>query len=270
MTTSASFHTPFVRIAGAILGLIALLAVLLVNASPASAHARLESSSPADGSTLTAVPPEVSLRFNEPIKDGLNEVSVKSGSTDVADGKLEVEGNSVYQPVKYSMKPGKYTVTYKVVSADGHPVSGTVSFTYDPPEGDTGASGEPGATTDSSSSDGSNSSSSDDSASEGKSSETSSGTDGSSSTSADKTSEPSTTSSGSDASGEEPASSSSTSSDAAAADTDTTSGDEGASPWWWAAGAAALVVLLGALGLLAKGRRGSREDEDVTDEDWRE
>lgn len=285
VTTSASPHTPFVRVAGAILGLVALLAVLLVNASPASAHARLESSSPADGSTLTAVPPEVSLRFNEPIKEGLNEVSVRSGSTDVAEGKVEVEGNSVYQPVKYSMKPGKYTVTYKVVSADGHPVSGSVSFTYGPPKGDDGAKGEPGATTtspksdaetsDSSSGDGSgDSSSSDEESVDGESGDGESGDATSSpedsSSSAGGTSEPSTTSSGAETSGEEPSDDSSTSSDTAAGDSETTSSEEGTSPWWWAAGAAALVVVLGAVGMLAKGRRGSRADEDVTDEDWRE
>ncbi|EKA59901.1 copper resistance protein CopC [Janibacter hoylei PVAS-1] len=109
---------------------------------PAAAHARLEASSPKDGSTLTATPPEVMLRFNEPVKDGLNQVSVKSGSTDVTDGDLELAGNTVYQPLKTVIDAGDYTITYKVVSADGHPISGSVKFTYAPPEGDQGA-GEP-------------------------------------------------------------------------------------------------------------------------------
>ncbi|WP_435199412.1 copper resistance CopC family protein [Janibacter sp. GS2] len=279
MTTSASPHASFVRVAGALLGLVALLAVLVASASPASAHARLKSSSPADGSTLTAVPPEIALRFNEPIKDDLNEVSVKSGSTDVTDGAVEVDGSSVYQPVKYSMKPGKYSVSYKVVSADGHPVSGTLSFTYDPPEGDTGASGEPGATTsspasgsstaepsespDSSGSSTSSDSSSSSSATDEEPSESSSGTS--------VTSEPSSTS-GSETSSAEPTepSTSSTSTDAAAGTGDETSGGDGTSPWWWVAAAAALAVVLGGIALLARGRRDAGDDEAVTLEEWRE
>ena len=132
-------HPPFVRVATA---LAALLLAALVAAPPAAAHARLEASSPKDGSTLTATPPEVMLRFNEPVKDGLNQVSVKSGSTDVTDGDLELAGNTVYQPLKTVIDAGDYTITYKVVSADGHPISGSVKFTYAPPEGDQGA-GEP-------------------------------------------------------------------------------------------------------------------------------
>ena len=130
VTTTHRTPAPFVRLASAILTLAALLVAMTMAASPASAHARLEKSSPKDGSTLTATPPEVMLQFNEPIKDGLNQVTVKSGSTDATQGKPEVDGNTVYQPLKSSLAAGDYTVTYKVVSADGHPVSGTLTFTY--------------------------------------------------------------------------------------------------------------------------------------------
>lgn len=224
MTRSVSPHAPFVRVVGALLGLTALLAALVATASPASAHAKLESSSPVDGSTLTATPPEIMLRFNEPIKDGLNEVSVTSGSTDVADGEVQVEGEAVYQPVKLEMEPGEYEVKYKVVSDDGHPVSGTVSFTYEPPEGDTGASGEPSES----------SSASESAESEGAESESSGSSEPSSSTSGD---------SGSAAEG----------SDAARKEDDTVAG-LGISTPWLVAGGAALVVLLAAAGLIARGR----------------
>ena len=123
VTTTPRTAPPFARGTTAILALAAMLATMVTLASPAAAHARLEASSPKDDSTLTATPPEIMLRFNEPIKDGLNQVSVKSGSTDVTDGDLEIEGNTVYQPIKSSLKSGSYTVTYKVVSADGHPIS---------------------------------------------------------------------------------------------------------------------------------------------------
>lgn len=232
VTRSVSPHAPVARVVGAVLGLTALLAALVVTASPASAHASLESSSPTDGSTLTATPPEIMLRFNEPIKDGLNEVSVTSGSTDVADGEVQVEGEAVYQPVKHTMKPGEYEVKYKVVSADGHPVSGTLSFTYEPPEGDTGASGE--------ASEKSSASKSPTSKSPASKSPASSGTS--------EPSTPSSTSEGRDSAAEE--------SDAASEDdADDTVAGIGVPTAWLVVGGAGLVVLLAAAGLLARGRR---------------
>lgn len=294
VTISVSPLAPFARIAGALLCLAALLAVMVASASPASAHARLESSSPTDGATLTAVPPEIMLRFNEPIKDELNEVSVSSGSTDVTDGAMQVEGSSAFQPVKYSMEPGKYTVSYKVVSADGHPVSGSFSFTYDPPEGDTGAGADPsasdpsssgssskstsatsgsgsssssGSSSDAPSSDSSSTSSSDSSSTSAEPSESSSSTSGTSAPSS--TSSPESTSS---SPSEEPSGTSSSSSSSAAAvdEADETTGGEGTSPWWWAVAAGALAVILGGVALLVRGRRGSGDDEEVTLEEWRE
>lgn len=247
VTTSARPHAPFARLLGAIVGLAALLAAAVVSASPASAHAKLESSSPVDGSTLTATPPEIMLRFNEPIKDGLNEVTVTSGSTDVTDGEVQVEGEAVYQPVKHTMEPGEYTVKYKVVSADGHPVSGSLSFTYDPPEGDTGAGGEPSEK--SSSAKSATESPSTSESSEPSSSSTSEGRDSASEESGAEESEDSSEESGSDDSG-------SSDSDAAreGEDTDDTVAGLGISTPWLVAGGAGLVVLLAAAGIIARGR----------------
>lgn len=227
VTSTAGSPTPLVRVLGALLGLTALLSAMALGAAPADAHARLEASSPTDGSTLTATPPEIMLRFNEPIKDGLNEVSVTTGSTDVADGEIQVEGQSAYQPIRLDMKPGKYTVKYKVVSADGHPVSGTFSFTYDPPEGDTGASGQPSE--------------------EASASETSKG-QAAQSSSASETPESASSSGGSKSDAD--------SKDAAAGSSQESSdSDSGVSPLWLAAGGGALVVLLAVIGLVVGGRR---------------
>ena len=51
----------------------------------------------------------------------------------VTDGDLELAGNTVYQPLKTVIDAGDYTITYKVVSADGHPISGSVKFTGSAP-----------------------------------------------------------------------------------------------------------------------------------------
>ncbi len=240
VTVSARPHATFARLLGSIVGLAALLAAAVATASPAAAHASLESSSPVDGSTLTATPPEIMLRFNEPIKDGLNEVTVTTGSSDVADGEVQVEGEAVYQPVKHTMKPGKYTVKYKVVSADGHPVSGSLSFTYDPPEGDTGAGGEPSE----------------------KSSSSASPPESSSTSETTEPSTPSSTSEGRDSEAEEtdPSEEPEGTEESGAArendDADETVAGLGISTPWLVAGGAGLVVLLAAAGVIARGRGG--------------
>lgn len=270
---------PFGRLASAILTLAALLVAMAVTASPASAHARLEASSPKDGSTLTATPPEVMLRFNEPIKDSLNQISVKSGSTDATDGKLEVDGNTVYQPLKSSLAAGDYTATYKVISADGHPISGTLKFTYTPPAGDEGAVDPPTSTT-SGSTGSPTSSASPTSSGSSTTAPSASSTDSAtsptpSSTTAPTGSSSSPSSSTSATDGETqptaPDSTSSSSSSTAAAPTE---GDEGSSDggvptWVWIAGLGVLLVLLAAAGLIARGRGEADADEDIDLDEWR-
>ncbi len=135
VSTTRTTRPPVLRVAAALAGLLALLCAQVVVSAPASAHARLEKTSPADGASLTAAPPEIMLRFNEVVNGDLSEVTVKTGSTDVAKGSVDVEGDSLYQPLDSDMPEGDYTVTYKVVSADGHPVSGTFDFTYTAPGG---------------------------------------------------------------------------------------------------------------------------------------
>lgn len=269
---------PFARVAIAFFALATLLVAMAVTAPPASAHARLEASSPKDGSTLTATPPEVMLRFNEPIKSGLNQVSVTSGSTDATDGKLEVDGNTVYQPLKSTLDKGSYTVTYKVVSADGHPISGSLKFSYAPPAGDDGAGTQTGSSTSGSSDSttGSSSGSStpppaSSSASTTPSSSSSEGTSSSESTPTSTSSE-STSSSTSATDGETaPAAPEGTSSSTTepATSGDSSSGDGGVPMWVWVAGLGALLVIGAGIGFLTRGRRDPGEDEEIDLEEWR-
>jgi methionine-rich copper-binding protein CopC len=109
-------------------------AVLL--ASPAAAHAVLVSVSPVDRSTLTKAPSQVVLTFDENIRtpskivvDGPGGGRVDHGGTSVVDNKVSVSVDLRAVP-KYV---GRYTVAYRVVSADGHPVAGTTTFRYAPP-----------------------------------------------------------------------------------------------------------------------------------------
>lgn len=249
---------------------LTVVAVALLGALPATArvaHAALVSSSPSDGSTLTAVPPEVSLTFNEDINPQFATVTVTSGGTTASTGSPEVDGATVYQPLDPAMAEGKYTVTYRVTSADGHPVSGKVGFTYDAPGGGEGAD-ETSAT-----SSGGSSSSSTSSTSGTRGSTSSSTTSDPSSTSSSSSSSDSSTSSSTTA---DPSSTSTTSTDPSSTSTSTTdpgtspttSGATGSTeddgrPWWlWALIALGAAAVIGLLVALARPRR-DRYDEDI-------
>ncbi|TDW15748.1 copper resistance CopC family protein [Kribbella kalugense] len=110
--------------------LVASLFTLVVSTGVAAAHAKLESMTPVDGSSMAAPPTKVILTFNEPIGSNGTQVQVKAPSgTNVANGDVQVVDNTVTQPVGAMIEAGKYTIEARVVSADGHPITITGSFT---------------------------------------------------------------------------------------------------------------------------------------------
>ena len=120
------------RILAATTGLVA--AILLLAAGPAAAHSTLVSVDPADGSSLDAGPPAVTLTFDEPVQAGLAQVRVVGPDGNLwTAGEATVRGSRVTAPLTPLGPVGDYTVAYRVVSADGHPVSGTRGFTLTTP-----------------------------------------------------------------------------------------------------------------------------------------
>jgi methionine-rich copper-binding protein CopC len=117
------------------LRMVTLAAALLLvsagfGAAPALAHTALAASSPADGEVLTTAPDTVSLTFTEPVQAEFTQVAVTDGSGSlVIAGETTVDGPLVRQPISLTAN-GTYTVAYRIVSADGHPVSGQLSFSY--------------------------------------------------------------------------------------------------------------------------------------------
>lgn len=115
---------------------IAILALLLVFSLviPAFAHAQLLSSQPANGDSL-ATTDEVVLTFNEEISPDFVQLAGTGPDGDILDGEAVVDGTVLTQPIR-STANGEHTLTYRVVSADGHPVSGEVTFTLTDAEDD--------------------------------------------------------------------------------------------------------------------------------------
>jgi copper resistance protein C len=126
----------------ALLGLLVGMFLPLLAATGAQAHAVLRSISPADGAQLTQAPTQVVLTFDEPVSTSFATVTVTDASGgSVVSGRTKVDGAKVTQALKGDLQPGKYTVAYRVVSDDGHPVSDKTTFTLAMP-----AAGTPTAT----------------------------------------------------------------------------------------------------------------------------
>lgn len=106
-----------------------LSAVLLVLAplAPASAHADLVSSNPKDGARLDTLPHHVRLEFSEDMQQPAYVVVTAADGSKVTTGKPAIDGTVVTQRLGKG-PAGAYTVAYRAVSGDGHPVSGELSF----------------------------------------------------------------------------------------------------------------------------------------------
>lgn len=123
MTLAARLHP---RRSGAA-AILAALVLVLTGASPASAHTVLVSSDPVEGSRVRGVPSQVTLTFSEQIALAAFVVVTGPGERRVGSPEAEVSGRQVRQRVP-DAGPGTYRVAYRVVSVDGHPVTGELVF----------------------------------------------------------------------------------------------------------------------------------------------
>jgi copper transport protein len=100
----------------------------------------LTATEPARGAQLERAPEEVVFRFNEPVEASFGAVRVfDSAAEQVDDGEVTRPGNdaaAIGVGLEPDLPDGTYTATYRVVSADSHPISGGFVFTVgDPPAG---------------------------------------------------------------------------------------------------------------------------------------
>jgi methionine-rich copper-binding protein CopC len=127
---------------------VALLSsiLLLLGSGSASAHASLVGSDPEDGAALKTAPSAISFTFNESIGNpAYIAVTAPDGST-IDVGTVRAVDQKVTATLTDVDQKGRYTAAYRVVSADGHPVEGTIHYStttgrtvkqVDPPEKET-------------------------------------------------------------------------------------------------------------------------------------
>ncbi|MFF4573185.1 copper resistance CopC/CopD family protein [Streptomyces sp. NPDC001410] len=123
------------RLRTLVLLLLAVAGALLAGAAPASAHAALTGSDPAQGVVVDKAPTQVSLTFSEKVAmndDSLQVLDPKGKNAEVG-SPANVSGTTYAVKLKSGLAKGTYTVAYQVVSADSHPVSGAFTFSIGAP-----------------------------------------------------------------------------------------------------------------------------------------
>ncbi|WP_456289995.1 copper homeostasis periplasmic binding protein CopC [Paenibacillus sp. AK002] len=113
------------------------LGLLLVLVFPTAtwAHSKLESSTPAADAKITESVKEVNLSFNENIDENLSTLKVKNAQGEAVEvSEVKVNQNTMAGTLAAPLPSGSYTVEWKIVGGDGHPVDGTYAFEVDAPE----------------------------------------------------------------------------------------------------------------------------------------
>ncbi|WP_164515512.1 copper resistance CopC family protein [Microbacterium sp. 10M-3C3] len=106
---------------------------LFAAAPPAAAHDQIVSSSPEAGGTVSEVPEQISLTFSGEIFADFSAVIVEVIAADgqnIATGDPTVDGTTVTQAVQPG-QVGVFTVRWRVVSSDGHPISNEYQYTVE-------------------------------------------------------------------------------------------------------------------------------------------
>ena len=111
-----------------------LAAVLFCAVLPcAEAHAVLMQATPAAGKQLERSPAELELQFSENVGPVFFKVLDNTGKVAGAPGQIRSDGNSVFLPLGTRLTTGTYVVSYRVISADTHPVGGSYAFSIGEP-----------------------------------------------------------------------------------------------------------------------------------------
>jgi copper transport protein len=109
-----------------IAGVATLLSALCFGV-PAFAHASLVSTEPGDGSVVAQAPKTVQLRFNEAVTPAVIRLTDATGKAR-DDAAVSSSGETVFIALPDDLPRGTQVVSYRVISADGHPVAGSILF----------------------------------------------------------------------------------------------------------------------------------------------
>ncbi|MEW2541319.1 copper resistance CopC family protein [Micromonospora chalcea] len=122
------------RTVSALLAALFTTALLLVPATPAAAHNSLQEATPARDARLTTAPTQVTLRFLQRLNPAFTTITLRDATDrQVPASAPAVDGATGTVTIEEPLANGTYTVVYRVVSRDGHPVQGSYRFTVADP-----------------------------------------------------------------------------------------------------------------------------------------
>lgn len=121
------------------------LALVLLGGSTAAAHAELVETDPAEGAVVETAPETVTLTFNEPVRLTSQEIAVYDAGGDPVASTAGATGAEVTVGLTDAagLEDGTYVVSWNVLSGDGHPISGALTFSVGAPSADVAAPPEP-------------------------------------------------------------------------------------------------------------------------------
>jgi copper transport protein len=123
------------RVRTVVLLFLAAACALLAGAAPASAHAAVTGSDPAQGAVVDKAPARISLTFSEQVAmsgDSLRVLDPEGKRVDAGEPS-NVSGTTYAVRLHSGLPDGTYTVAYQLVSADSHPVAGAYTFSIGAP-----------------------------------------------------------------------------------------------------------------------------------------
>jgi methionine-rich copper-binding protein CopC len=104
-----------------------VLALLALSPTAAVAHSNSVDSEPRDDARIATLPRTATVTFNEPVSEAALALTQPDGR--VVTLRARVSGTVVTAPLPTGGTKGRYVLAYRVVSEDGHPVTGEVEFT---------------------------------------------------------------------------------------------------------------------------------------------
>ncbi|MFD0591956.1 copper resistance protein CopC [Catellatospora coxensis] len=117
----------------ALLVLVLVSAMLLGLPQPAHAHAHLTSTDPAEGAVLQTAPERILFTFDEAVRAVPGGVQVYGPQGEPVQAQPTVTGAELEVELPARLGDGTTVVTWRVVSEDGHPISGALTFSVGAP-----------------------------------------------------------------------------------------------------------------------------------------
>lgn len=108
-------------------GLSIIILLLFLFPTMASAHTKLVSSNPSNGQVITEPIKQITLEFEEALEQ-LGTIKLYKTGTATAVTNVSIKGNKLIADLPNGLENGDYKIEWKVVSEDGHPVTGQIPF----------------------------------------------------------------------------------------------------------------------------------------------